>query len=78
MKKVSYVMWVYVTRIHSDVGQGFKDLKDSKQDSTQHFIYRQIFDIRRTKSQDLNVSRLVLRLSLPNPLKPRVKSRMKM
>ena len=30
-----------------------------------------------TKSPDLNVSRIVLQLSLPNPLKPGFKSRMK-
>ena len=35
-------------------------------------------NIGRIKSQHLNVSRLVLQLSLSNPLKPRVKSRMKM
>ena len=35
-------------------------------------------NINRTKSKKLNDSRLVLQLSLPNPLKPRVKSRMKM
>ena len=40
--------------------------------------YRQTSQISRTKSQNLNLSRLVLRLSLPNPLKPGVKSRMKM
>ena len=40
--------------------------------------YRQVSDIRRTKSQHLKDSRAVLRLSLPNPLKPDVKSRMKM
>ena len=39
--------------------------------------YRQISNIRRTKSQTLNVSCLVLQLSLPNPLKPGIKSRMK-
>ena len=38
----------------------------------------QTFNTRCTKSQNLNVSRLVLQLSLPNPLKPGVKSRMKM
>ena len=38
--------------------------------------YRQTFDISRTKSHNLDVSRLGLQLSLPNPLKPRVKSRM--
>ena len=42
------------------------------------FGYSQTFNIRCTKSQNLNVSRLVLQLSLPNPLKPGVKSRMKM
>ena len=41
-------------------------------------IYRKISNIRRTKSPNLNVSRLVLQLSLPNPMKPGVKSRMKM
>ena len=40
--------------------------------------YRQVFNISRTKSQHLKDSRTVLRLSLPNPLKPDVKSRMKM
>ena len=40
--------------------------------------YRQTSNISRTKSQNLNVSRLVLQLSLPNPLKPGIKSRMKM
>ena len=40
--------------------------------------YRQISNIRPIKSQNLDVSCLVLLLSLPNPLKPDVKSRMKM
>ena len=40
--------------------------------------YRQVSNIRRTKSQHLKDSRTVLRPSLPNPLKPDVKSRMKM
>ena len=40
--------------------------------------YRQVSSIRRTKPQHLKDSRTVLRLSLPNPLKPDVKSRMKM
>ena len=35
--------------------------------------YRKISNIRRTKSQNLNDSRLVLQLSLPNLLKPGVK-----
>ena len=40
--------------------------------------YHEISNIRRTKSHNLNVSRLVLQLSLPNPLKPGVMWRMKM
>ena len=40
--------------------------------------YRQVSNIRRTKSQHLKDYRTVLRLSLPNPMKPAVKSRMKM
>ena len=40
--------------------------------------YRQISNIGRTKSQHLDVPRLVLQLSLPKPLKPGVKLRMKM
>ena len=40
--------------------------------------YRQVSNIRRTKSQHIKDCRTVLRLSLPNPLKPDVKSRMKM
>ena len=40
--------------------------------------YRYISNIGRTKSQNLNVSRLVLQLSFLNLLKPDVKSRMKM
>ena len=41
-------------------------------------MYIEISNISRTKSQNLNESRLVLQLSLPNPLKPVIKSRMKM
>ena len=40
--------------------------------------YRKISNIRRKKSPNLNVFRLVMQLSLPNPMKPVVKSRMKM
>ena len=42
------------------------------------YKYRQILIMRLVKFQNLNVSRLVLELSLPNPLKPGVRSRMKM
>ena len=40
--------------------------------------YRKTSSISRTESQNSNVSNLVLQLSLFNPLKPGVKSRMKM
>ena len=40
--------------------------------------YRKSSNIRGTKSQNLNESRLVLQLPLPNPVKPGVQSRMKM
>ena len=39
---------------------------------------RKTFDISRTKSQNLNVSHILLQLSSLNPLKPGVKLRMKM
>ena len=42
------------------------------------YMYRKVSNIWRTKSQNLNDSHLVLKSSLPNPLKPGVKSRMKM
>ena len=41
-------------------------------------IYRQFSNISRTQSPNINLSRLVLQLSLPNPLKPGAKLRMKM
>ena len=40
-------------------------------------MYRQLSNISSTKFQNVNVSRLVLPLHLLNPLKPGVKSRMK-
>ena len=40
--------------------------------------YRKVSNIRRTKCQKFNDSRLVFQLSLPNPLKPSVRSIMKM
>ena len=41
-------------------------------------ICRKPSNIKHTKSQNLNESHFILQLSLPNPLKPGVKSRMKM
>ena len=45
---------------------------------TWNTVYRKISNIRRTKSQNLIDSHLVLKSPLPNPLKPGVKSRTKM
>ena len=47
-------------------------------DGNENFKYCKVSNISRTKSQNLNDSHLVLKSSLPNPLKPGVKSRMKM
>ena len=41
-------------------------------------LYHQTSNIRHTKSQHVKVFRLILQLSLPNPLKSGVKPRMKM
>ena len=46
--------------------------------STITLTYRITSNIRRTESQNLNDSRVVLQLALPNPLKPGIKSIMKM
>ena len=46
--------------------------------SVLYAIYRKISNIRRAKFQNLSGFRPVLQLSLPNLLKPCVKSRMKM
>ena len=56
------------------LSHGIMDL----QQQTRMNNYRQVSNIRRTKSQHLKYSRTDLRLSLPNPLKPDVKSKMKM
>ena len=46
---------------------------------TNYLAYtRQTSNISATKYQNFNVSRLFLQLTLPNPLKPGFKSRMKM
>ena len=56
--------------INPAVGTPFEYERDSK--------YRKISNTRRNKSQNLNNYRLVLQLSLLNPLKWGVKSRMEM
>ena len=51
---------------------------DIWEDQRSLYEYRKISNIRRTKTQNLNNSRLVLRLSRPNIVNPGVKARMKM
>ena len=63
----------YTTKIHV---RGFFDT--DLHEVSWHFAYRGISHIRRTKSQYSNDSHLALKSSLANPLKPGVKSRMKM
>ena len=50
----------------------------SKSQFLHQYIYRKIFNIRRTEFQNLNVSHLGLQWPLRNILKPDVKWRMKM
>ena len=58
------------------------DIMETTFSNLTHFswkwMYRKVSNIRRTKCQHLNDSCLVLQLSVPNPLKPSVKSIMKM
>ena len=58
------------------------DIATTKQNTTKLYVfygtYRKVSNISRTKSQNLSVSRPVLPLSLPNLLKPCIKSIMKM
>ena len=70
---MSYV-WLSVTWMNLS---GFSILC-SRYSRYNDYLYRKISNIRPTKFQNLNVSRLDLQLSLPNPLKPCFKSRMKM
>ena len=46
------------------------DLSFARSVSDLYCTYRQISNIRRNKSQNLNVSHLAFELSLPGPLKP--------
>ena len=56
----------------------FSNANRTPPEQTTDSNYRQNSNLRRTKPQNSNVSRLVLQLSLYNLLKPCVKSMMKM
>ena len=62
----------------ADVLASNKDLAISNFYADSTVTTRKIYNIRRTRSPNLNVTRLVLQLSLPNQLKPGFKSIMKM
>ena len=72
------------TSTHYTLGEGLCGWRnDTYKYWENHFMtfpteYRKISNIRCTKSPNLNVSRLFLQLSLPNSMKPGVKSSMKM
>ena len=74
--RVSIIVWT-VRFSSSPCVQRLLDLKQLYK-YVYSCIYRKVSNIRRTKSHYLNDSRLVLQLSLPNRLKPGVKSRKKM
>ena len=67
----------YVQKHKANIGWDSQCLKAEYSLATAN-TYHQIFNIRCTKSQNWNVSCLVLQLCLPNPLKLGVKLRMKM
>ena len=69
---MTFLLLQYRHTLHNDDVDQFRKIQASTQ------AYSRISNITRTKSQNLNVSRLVLQLSLCNLLKPGVKSRMKM
>ena len=60
-----------VLRISLDIKRGFKSHKAK-------YAYRKFSNIKRTKPPNVDVFRRVVQLSSPNPMKPGVKSRMKM
>ena len=60
------------------ISSSLKTRQDANPDYCPFQFYRKVSDIRCTKSQKLNDSRLVLQLSLPNPLKLGVKLSLKM
>ena len=64
----------------TEIRAGMSDYKAQQIMGYNYFFltYRKTSSISRTKSPNLNASNLVLQLSLLNPLKPGVKSRMKM
>ena len=66
-------------KMEADGKRGWGENDVLEHDVVLHYRkYCKISNISRTKYQNLNDSRLILQLSLPNPLKPDVKSWMEM
>ena len=70
--------WINVGLTSLAIWISIDTVKIAKINSEQNHIYHQISNIRCTKSQNLNVSSLIMHLSLPNLLKPCVNLKMKM
>ena len=67
-----------IMTIFVSVKRRYNGSKTKYDKGNQNQVYRKISNIKRTKSQNLSVSRLGLQLSSHNILKPRVQWRMKM
>ena len=77
MVKVNLLRWDNPARQPHDESQQHSNMSQPSQ-CRGHLGYCKISNIRHTKFQNLNVSHLILQLSLPNPFKPGVKWIMKM
>ena len=77
-----YIFDSFVARNFSTGWTSFKELSEFAffviRANMCKIAYNETSSKRRTESKHLNVSRLVLQLSLSNPLKPGVKKRMEM
>ena len=77
-----FIFFIVSTATHLEVGLFWQDTDNCNKHCDVTWkcapYYRQVSNTRRTKSQHLKDSHTVLLLPMPNPLKPDVKSRMKM
>ena len=78
-EKVNTKVWFYNTEHHfSSWGISMNWLRSCYNNTVKFYKYCKISNIRHTKFQNLNDSRFIMLLSLPNPFKLIVKLRMKM
>ena len=80
MCEYNFTTWMLgqADTIHSKLKSPISSSSVMYQITCLYINYRQISNISNTNTQNINVSRLVLQLSLPKLLKPGFKSRMKM